>query len=67
MAERSNLTESDPMTKLEQRRRAHSINRRVGALVGIPKVMPRRDIVEAFNHWVANKRVVISGQPAADR
>lgn len=27
-------------------------------------MIPRRDIAEAFNHWVANKRVVISGQPA---
>lgn len=47
------------MTNLKQRRRAHSINRRCGAQVKAPKVIPRRDIAEAFNHWVANKRVVI--------
>lgn len=67
MAEHSNLTESNPMTKLKQRRRAHLINRRSGAPVVAPKVMPLRDIVEAFNHWVANKRSVISGQPVVDR
>lgn len=48
------------MTKLKQRRRAHSINRGVSCLRRAAS--PRRDLCAAFNEWSAGKRFRVSEQ-----
>lgn len=53
------------MTKLKQRRRAHSVNRCASGLRRA--AAPQRDLGAAFNEWSAAKRFRVSEQPAAGR
>lgn len=63
MAECSNLTESNPMNKLKQRRRAHAVNRCASGQRR-SMVARERDICARFDAWTSVKRFSVSGLTA---